>query len=152
MSSKQAILDAVQAMADDASTEEILRRLSDITNRNGEETQLPERVAWPSAISEAERAVLEPGPISNTEIACRGQELYERDLRAVVEPEYLDKVIAIDITSGIYALGDTILEAVARLRDSRPKAISFCRRVGSRPLRTFGWFPDFAACGLACSC
>jgi hypothetical protein len=141
MSDKQAILDAVQAMADDATAEEILRRLAAFAPGTTEVAKSPERYAWPTVVSAAERAVMEPGPLSNDEIARRGQELYERDLRAVVEPEHTDRVIAIDISSGAYALGDSVLEATARLREDRPAAVSYCRRVGPRPLRSFGWFP-----------
>lgn len=124
MSSKQAILIAVQAMADDA---------TDAATR-------PVLCAWPP-VSSDDRAVMEAGPLSNEEIARRGEAVYESDLRAAVEPEHLDEVIAIDIASGTYAHGASVLEAAARLRASRPDAIGYCRRVGPRPLRSFGWFP-----------
>ena len=98
-------------------------------------------VGFAPLLSEAERTVMEPGPLTNAEIARRGQELYESKLRAVLEPDHMDKVIAIDVLSGASALGESILEATARLRESQPNAVCFSRRVGPRPLRTFGWFP-----------
>lgn len=48
---------------------------------------------------------------SPEEIARRGDEIYERDLRAQSEPDHLVMIVAIDIETGDYAVAETALAA-----------------------------------------
>jgi hypothetical protein len=50
------------------------------------------------------------------EVARRGKEIYERDIRAKVEPEQEGRFLVIDVKSGSYALADDELEAFDRAR------------------------------------
>jgi hypothetical protein len=43
---------------------------------------------------------------SAEELAQRGQEIYERDIRAKVEADHFGKVVAIDVRTGDYELGE----------------------------------------------
>ena len=68
-----------------------------------------------------------------------GREIYERDIRRKVEPDHVGEFIAIDVDSGCWALGDSVIDAVKRLREQRPEAVdTLCERVGYRALRSFG--------------
>jgi hypothetical protein len=50
------------------------------------------------------------------EIARRGEALYERELRAKIEPGNEGKILVINIDTGEYELDDDHLAAVRRLR------------------------------------
>ncbi|MCA1718501.1 MAG: hypothetical protein LC781_17315 [Actinobacteria bacterium] len=51
-----------------------------------------------------------PGHTSD-EVARRGEELYERSVRALVEPENDGRFLALDVESGDYELADEALAA-----------------------------------------
>jgi 23S rRNA maturation mini-RNase III len=70
--------------------------------------------------------------LSPKEIARRGDEIYQQKIRAKVEPKYHNKIVAIDVKSGAYALGKTTTDAYDRLtaRHSNPEV--WFLRVGRR--------------------
>ena len=73
------------------------------------------------------------------EIARLGDEIYERDVRGQVETDHHGEIVSIDVDSGSWAIGDSILEAVDRLRVQRPEAIDvWSLRVGYRAVHKFG--------------
>jgi hypothetical protein len=65
-----------------------------------------------------------------SEIVRRGKEIYDRDIRAKVEPEHRGKLLAVDVDTGDYAIGDNSLSALNNLRLKRPDAVAFLIRVG----------------------
>ena len=67
---------------------------------------------------------------SKEEFARRGTELYERDIRPHVEADSKDKIVAIDIETGNYAMGQDILSAAQQLFDSNDDAQIWSVRVG----------------------
>ena len=73
-----------------------------------------------------------------------GLEIYEREIRHNVEKDHVGKIVAIDVDSGCWALGDDAVisdedVAVERLREQRPEATDILlERVGYRALRSFG--------------
>ena len=69
---------------------------------------------------------------SSDEISRRGQELYERSIRAQVETEAnIGKLVSIDIETGDYAIGDdTSLEAPRQLHARHPGAAVYTLRIG----------------------
>ncbi len=76
------------------------------------------------------------------EIARLGDEIYERDIRHEVEAEHHGEVVAIDVETAIWAIGDTVIVARDRLRTKRPDAIDvWLLRVGHRALHHFGGRP-----------
>ena len=76
---------------------------------------------------------------SKEEIACLSDEIYERHIRAQVEPAHHGKIVSIDVDSGKRALAEDILEAVDRLRAWFQEAIVvWSLRVGYRAVHNFG--------------
>jgi hypothetical protein len=75
---------------------------------------------------------------SPEEIARRGDEIYERDLRPRLEPEHLGKIVAIDVDTGDHAIAETALEASRALRTRQPDADVWLVRIGHRALHRIG--------------
>ena len=72
------------------------------------------------------------------ETARLGDEIYERDIRSQVEGSCHGRIVAIDVDSGDYAIGDMAVTAAERLRERRPDADIWGVRVGYRGLCRFG--------------
>ena len=72
------------------------------------------------------------------ETARLGKEIYERNIRPLVEADHRGQVVAIDVNSGDYALADTASVAAKCLRARRPDASVWLMRVGYQTLRHFG--------------
>ena len=64
------------------------------------------------------------------EIAQRGAEIYDRDIRSHVEKGNEGKIVAIDIESGAYELGENIVTTSDRLLARCPDAQIWFVRVG----------------------
>lgn len=75
---------------------------------------------------------------SAEETAQRGDEIYERQIRAQVEADNRGRVVAIDIESGAYVVDDNALTASERLLAQRPDADIWCVRIGRRALHRIG--------------
>ena len=73
------------------------------------------------------------------ETARLGDEIYERDIRTQVETDHIGEVVAIDVESGCWAIGEDEIAATDRLQAQRPDAYDvWCLRVGYRGLYSFG--------------
>ena len=72
------------------------------------------------------------------ETARLGKEIYERDIRHLVETDHQGEVVAIDVDSGSYALGKNAIVASQSLRDEHPDASVWLMRVGHQALYHFG--------------
>lgn len=73
------------------------------------------------------------------EIARLGDEIYERDIRRQVEADHDGELLAIDVDSGNWAVGDEVLDEIDRLRAEHPEAINVYRlRVGYRAVGSLG--------------
>ena len=73
------------------------------------------------------------------ETARLGDEIYERDIRPKVEADHVGEVVAIDVESGSWAIGEDEIAATDRLQAQRPDAYDvWCLRVGYRALYSFG--------------
>ena len=76
------------------------------------------------------------------EIARLGKEIYERDIREQVEVVHHGEVVAIDVDTGTWAVGDSVIAATGRLQKKRPGAVNvLSERVGYPALRHFGGRP-----------
>ncbi len=76
------------------------------------------------------------------ETARLGEEIYERDIRSQVEADRQGEVVAIDVESGNWAIGDNVIAATDTLWDQHPAAHDvWCVRVGYRALHHFGGRP-----------
>ena len=67
---------------------------------------------------------------SKEEFARRGTELYENNIRPHVEAEHKGGIVAINIESGEYAIGENILAASRSLFDKDADAQVWSVRVG----------------------
>ena len=89
-----------------------------------------------------------PGRRSVEEAGILGDEIYERDIKPQVEDAYHGKIVAIDVDSGDYAIGDTVSDASKRLRKRLPDADVWSVRVGYQTLRNFGGRRGGAVCTI----
>ncbi len=78
---------------------------------------------------------------SREEFARRGTDIYERQVRAQVEAGNQGKVVAIDIETGLFAVGENVLTAAHRLLARCPAAQPWFIRIGHRAVHRFGHRP-----------
>ncbi len=64
------------------------------------------------------------------EIARRGREVYEREIRREVELDHRGRFLILDVESGDYEVADDDLEASERLLERRPDALLYGLRIG----------------------
>jgi hypothetical protein len=62
----------------------------------------------------------------------RAKRIYAERLRAVLEPQHLNRFVAIEPDSGEYFLGETFDEAVKAARARHPSRLSHTIRIGHR--------------------
>jgi len=72
------------------------------------------------------------------EHARLGMEIYEHDLRALVEPRDHGKIIAIDVDTRAYEIAEDTLTAADRLLARYPDAQIWVLRIGHRGVHRFG--------------
>ncbi|MGQ9631393.1 MAG: hypothetical protein ACUVXI_13940 [bacterium] len=63
-------------------------------------------------------------------IAEKGQKIYEERLKGKLEPEHKGEIVTIEVGTGNYFLGDSVIEAVNRAKEKHPDKIFFIARVG----------------------
>ena len=71
---------------------------------------------------------------SEEEAARLGDEIYEQKIRPQVEGKYKNQVVAIDLETGDYALGDNALDASNKLADLHEIRDVWFVRIGHRTL------------------
>ena len=71
--------------------------------------------------------------LARGEVARRGRALYEAQLRAVLEPEYNNRFVAIHPDSGEYAVADSTGNAMRAIRKSRPQGRLYLTKIGPEP-------------------
>jgi hypothetical protein len=75
---------------------------------------------------------------SKEELAQRGQELYEAQVRQKVESGNAGRIVAIDVETGNYEVADNVLPATNRLFELNPQAQPWVIRIGHRAVYHFG--------------
>lgn len=75
---------------------------------------------------------------SKEEFARRGDEIYERDIRPIVENGSEGKYVAIDIESGEYEMDADEIAASDRLLARKPNAQIWLIQIGASTARRFG--------------
>jgi hypothetical protein len=75
---------------------------------------------------------------TSEEVVRRGKEIYERDIRAKVEPGNKGKILVIDIETGEYEMDEDHLTAAHRALDKHPGAVLYAMRVGYPALVRIG--------------
>jgi hypothetical protein len=64
------------------------------------------------------------------EVESRGEEIYERQIRAQVEPGNKGKFVVIDIETGEFEVDEDDLQATKRVLAKRPEAVVYGLRIG----------------------
>jgi hypothetical protein len=62
----------------------------------------------------------------------RAKHIYAEKLQAVLEPQHMNRFVAIEPESGEYFLGDTFDEVVKSARAKHPSRLSHTIRIGHR--------------------
>ena len=78
--------------------------------------------------------------LSAEETAARGDEIYARVVKPQVEPAERGRVVAIDVFSEEFEVGDNALAASQRLTSRVPDAEIWVVRVGDRVLHRIGGY------------
>ena len=73
------------------------------------------------------------------EVCDRGEQIYEEQIKHLVEPDHNGKFIVIDIESEDYEIAENMLIAEDRLKGRRPEAVGFGARVGHNSAYDMGW-------------
>lgn len=68
------------------------------------------------------------------QLSEEGERIYYNKLKPILEPEYRGKIIAIEIESGDYFIGDSVMEALAQARKVYPDRLFHFMRIGFRAL------------------
>jgi peptide subunit release factor RF-3 len=75
---------------------------------------------------------------SKEELAQRGQTLYESGIQQQVEAGNEGKIVAIDIETGEFEVGETVMSATDRLFEYQPDAQPWTIRIGHSAVYHFG--------------
>jgi hypothetical protein len=75
---------------------------------------------------------------SKEEFAQRGNKIYETQVRSQVEAGNHGKIVAIDIETGTFEVGEDIVTASDRLLSKFPDAQTWFVRIGHRAVYHFG--------------
>ena len=82
---------------------------------------------------------------SKDDAARRGEAIYEERVKPQVEKGNLGRIVAIDVHTGEFELGDDTLAASDRLLARCPDAQAWFVRIGHRAVRRFGPLHDGSA-------
>ena len=72
------------------------------------------------------------------DIARRGEEIYERQLRDKVETEHRGKFLVVDVDTGAYEIDAQDIVAIKRARAKNPEATLYMVRVGYETAYSLG--------------
>lgn len=76
--------------------------------------------------------------VTNEEAAVIGRAIYKEKIHHTLGPEYLGKVVAIDVHSGDYEIADKGIDATMGLIARRPNAFIWRKRVGFNAVNSMG--------------
>jgi hypothetical protein len=82
--------------------------------------------------------------LGKEEHARRGTAIYEQQVRPQVEARDHGKIVAIDVETGAFEVGEDTLTASERLLTRCPDAQIWCVRIGHRGVHRFGLRPRAA--------
>lgn len=75
-------------------------------------------------------------PLSAKRIGQVGQQIYGH-LQPKLEPRYTGKIVAIDVESGDYFVGDTLHEAIQKGREKYPNRVFYSVKIGYPAVYSF---------------
>lgn len=68
--------------------------------------------------------------VSINKLASKGKEIYTTKLKALLEPKDLGKIVAIEIESGDYFVGETVAEATQKAKERYPDCVFHFIKIG----------------------
>ncbi len=68
-----------------------------------------------------------------------GEEIYERKLKAKLEPKYKGKFLVIEVESGKYFIGNTFDEALDKAEAKFPHEVFYIKRIGFKAVMKKTW-------------
>jgi hypothetical protein len=74
------------------------------------------------------------------QVAERGEQIYHEKLRPILEPKEKGKFVTIEVNSGEYFLGDSLLEALQNARKKYPTRLFHTMKVGSEGVFQMGTY------------
>jgi hypothetical protein len=99
-----------------------------------------DRIKWRSKIEiKVKPMAIRQPRYSKEEFAQRGKAIYEAQVRSQVEAGNHGKIVAIDIETGAFEIGDDSLTAAKQLLRRYPDAQIFGIRIGHRAVHRFGF-------------
>jgi hypothetical protein len=79
-----------------------------------------------------------PHQYTGDEVADRGEEIYQREIRDLVEPEHTGEFLVLDILTGGYVIDADEVSALRRARAAYPDGVRYLKRVGFRTAHRIG--------------
>ena len=76
--------------------------------------------------------------LTKEEVVRRGREIYEREIRAKVEPKHDGEFLAVDVTTGSYEVGESDVAVSDSVLRKNPGAVLYLMRVGRRAAYRIG--------------
>ena len=73
------------------------------------------------------------------EVCDRGEQIYEEQIKPLVEPQENGKFVVIDVESGDYEIANELPDASQRLRERQPDCVGFGARIGCESAFHMGW-------------
>ena len=74
-------------------------------------------------------------------LATVGQQIYTQRLKAKLEPKFTGQVVAIEVKSGDYFVGETLHEARQKARAKYPDSVFHFMRIGHPAVYQFSSIP-----------
>ena len=84
------------------------------------------------------QVVLRTTQLSARELGRLGQEIYDRDLKAKLEPERNGEYVVVHVVNGDYAVDPDERQAYDAMREKYPDDVFFFARIGSDAAEGFG--------------
>jgi DNA helicase TIP49 (TBP-interacting protein) len=72
--------------------------------------------------------------VNKNELVAQGQKIYETLLQEKLEPEHKGEVVAIEVESGDYFLGESVVEVAKKARLKHPEKLFYFAKVGYRAM------------------
>ena len=74
------------------------------------------------------------------QVAEKGEQIYQEKLKPILEPQENGKFVTIEVNSGEYFLGDSLLEALQRARQKYPDRLFHTIKVGAEGVFKMGTY------------
>jgi hypothetical protein len=74
------------------------------------------------------------------QVAQKGEQIYQEKLKPILEPKENGKFVTIEVNSGEYFLGDSLLEALQQARQKYPDRLFHTIKVGAEGVFKMGTY------------